>query len=130
MGSQTTKNVSTSKVGIWWTYPRNLCTSMQERHRQEGVLFLARRDFSSPPEIFPPLISLKTQPFWKRIQMHSFRKREATGQEIPRSIRRMCTRPSRVGLIQGRGVSVSWSYFEDSDPERTCFPSRRVEGEA
>ena len=37
---------STSKVGIWWTYPRNLCTSAG------GRALLARRDISSPAEIF------------------------------------------------------------------------------
>ena len=41
----------------------------------------------------------------------------------------MCIRPSRVGF-GFRVEGVSWSYFEDSDPERACFPSRRVEGAA
>ena len=77
---------------------------------------------TSPAEMFAsifPLVSLKTywQPFSKQIQMHSFRIWQATGQEIPRSIVQMCTRPSRVGV----------GFRAEDDPERAYFPSRQFE---
>ena len=107
-----------ARFGIWWTNPRNLCTSMQKRHRQEGVLFWLQGTFLRLLRSLPPSSQLILEDILATILdanpdafFECGKPRDKTYQGQSGGC--VCTRPSRVGFGFRPG-GVNWSYFEET----------------